>query len=846
MAKYKRFAGKYSPDTQYEAGDIVSFDGAAYYRKVPGKGVSPLTNAKFTVWSRLSDDLSTVLGLDGLGGGVSREEFDRLSEEIAGLDKPTDEQVSDAVNAYLNENPVQPTPIDDTLTVSGAAADAEKTGKAIDEITNNKTLAAAYIHEFNNPKETSIIAKLQADQPFVYTLSGKNIVDMTEPKFVAINGNAMDLKYSVEEGSVSAAVSGGNGKNTIIDKKIYVESDTEYTLSADCSQGGTGRILVQAYADDGSILSTGVTGGSYLAAYNGFYGTSPRKFVFDSTVAYIKVGVIWLTTVDGVDYTGTTQSYSHIQLERGSTKTDFVIGRQRKNASEGSDFIGLLPGYNRIVSTVPATLAYNAKLPVVYENLPTNVYWDKHGNLAGLNAAGDAVFMVNGKGISGHVTPQAYGAVADGVTDDTEAIQAALNEHNYIFFTEGTYLVSNTIRINKSNTILRGVRGLSVIKCIPGFDGNVIEIAASSVKMFDMVVSGNGNTANGVTSGASNKNAVYLNNATGCVFYGCEFKLSGEHGLKTSGDCWAHVFDQCKFAFNMGNGLETGTGINVTAFNMCHFLFNMGSGLTINGTSNHFTHCIIEENYGDGISMATTSFAYNNTIYGTDIEGNHGAAISFGDAQRAGGSEVGVINFNYNSGSISGAFGHDSTLFRFKHDVYNITIDETVPLIPRDGSYYVNEKTTDTLFVAGNVPDAFWRAANDQSIRIVDYNTYTKELTWKLYGFEDIRGGSCYLADDGYVEVKIPASSSVIFHDEARYIEEFTASVSTDANVDMLGFTAQEYYNKNKTPRIIKANGSFDENGKFLVAIGGATPDIVVTNNGTNDIVLRAPSRYCR
>lgn len=85
MAKYKRFAGKYSPDTQYEAGDIVSFDGAAYYRKVPGKGVSPLTNAKFTVWSRLSDDLSTVLGLDGLGGGVSREEFDRLSEEIANI-----------------------------------------------------------------------------------------------------------------------------------------------------------------------------------------------------------------------------------------------------------------------------------------------------------------------------------------------------------------------------------------------------------------------------------------------------------------------------------------------------------------------------------------------------------------------------------------------------------------------------------------------------------------------------------------------------------------------------------------------------------------------------------------
>ena len=38
------------------------------------------------------------------------------------------------------------------------------------------------------------------------------------------------------------------------------------------------------------------------------------------------------------------------------------------------------------------------------------------------------------------VTPQMYGAAADGETDDTGAVKAALENNNFIFFPEGTYL----------------------------------------------------------------------------------------------------------------------------------------------------------------------------------------------------------------------------------------------------------------------------------------------------------------------------------------------------------------------------------------------------------------------
>jgi hypothetical protein len=69
--------------------------------------------------------------------------------------------------------------------------------------------------------------------------------------------------------------------------------------------------------------------------------------------------------------------------------------------------------------------------------------------------------------ISPVVSVKAYGAVGDGVTDDTAAIQAAVNAEEGVFFPTGTYKVSSAISI-PSNRLLSGEGASSVISYFGG------------------------------------------------------------------------------------------------------------------------------------------------------------------------------------------------------------------------------------------------------------------------------------------------------------------------------------------------------------------------------------------
>lgn len=75
----------------------------------------------------------------------------------------------------------------------------------------------------------------------------------------------------------------------------------------------------------------------------------------------------------------------------------------------------------------------------------------------------DAVYSDITATLDGYVTPQKFGAVGDGITDDTSAFQSAIASGNKIFIPKGEYKITSRLSI-PSGTILTGDGVGTVIK----------------------------------------------------------------------------------------------------------------------------------------------------------------------------------------------------------------------------------------------------------------------------------------------------------------------------------------------------------------------------------------------
>ena len=141
----------------------------------------------------------------------------------------------------------------------------------------------------------------------------------------------------------------------------------------------------------------------------------------------------------------------------------------------------------------------NGNIYVGEPNVPTvsnlvQVYWDEaltlpasqpirtlggypsnNGSPSAFYVAGDYSLVVQNKlGTQVYASPsnapddppvnvKDYGARGDNVTDDTAAIQAAINENASVYFPEGRYIVTSPIYVPASSKVLRGDGQLSVI-----------------------------------------------------------------------------------------------------------------------------------------------------------------------------------------------------------------------------------------------------------------------------------------------------------------------------------------------------------------------------------------------
>lgn len=284
-----------------------------------------------------------------------------------------------------------------------------------------------------------------------------------------------------------------------------------------------------------------------------------------------------------------------------------------------------------------------------------------------------------------------YGAVGDGVADDTSAIQAALDANDYIWFPAGTYLVSSTIRASRVVNIsgeseativaASGFTGISITKVGAPFTLKAIFAVFAGTDIGQQTNPRLGESGDKVTIGPMRLNCnnncdygVLINSCPGAQV-STNVEKANDTGIWAGPNCWGSAFWHNRVTACVNAGIYLGEACNGAAIyspEIWGVTIKTGVGVYLDGTAagvigaigNVFISGGYIEDCTNGVYLKDTGSVH---LYSVDIEGIVDHAIY---ADCSAGNTNGTITANgctfiagsyaiYNSNAYINVFGCD-------------------------------------------------------------------------------------------------------------------------------------------------------------------------------------------
>lgn len=454
----------------------------------------------------------------------------------------------------------------------------------------------------------------------------------------------------------------GNGLTTVFPYDFKITAASQLNVIVTSSIGvETTKVLDTDY----SVSGVGVDGGGNVT-----YPISGTPLPTGSLITIRRV--VSLTQLTNL----INQTAFQAQTLETSLDYQTMIAQQLKEESQRS-------------IRIPVSEDNEVTLPVAQQRKNSVLGFDSNGNLIMIPAVDSlASFRQAGSTVDRTVTEKLYesisvkdfGAVGDGVTDDTAAIQNALNSGaGCIVFPSGVYLISDEFIINTGafnslfikGSIARSIDGVGVRIKQTSIDKGVFVFGSSSTSFTDLRIEGiqfygtNSGTGSGIT----------LNKSSAVRISDCQFWYWGCFGIYLKGDINTPNYDveieKSRFChnntvgiysdymavnsinihdntFNNLNRTDNRHGIELSGF-VINIYYNtiqtLNDGIRIDAGYN----VNIENNYIENCGNNHIRIAHDGDIYALKIKGNHlynASSVGFdsvmGYAHNIYGAEIGA------------------------------------------------------------------------------------------------------------------------------------------------------------------------------------------------------------